>query len=187
MPDAWKVWFPVTCLDFKHTARWAACNVPSCMIVHLLTVLVRPSAGTLSVRVGALTGADSSWLHGDSASPVQETTLAERARAVQDRQPLPSFGRRSRGPPCASSTPTIPDSRSCSLLSALLVGYSADKACEGDACLGAGRRWQQGAVLDTAADVDPGVAGEGAWDGGHAGLADAGARNLPRLVPPITL
>ena len=49
--------------------------------------------------MGAVTGANSSWLHGDSASPDQETTLAERARAVQNRQPLPSFGTRPRGQP----------------------------------------------------------------------------------------
>ncbi len=51
----------------------------------------------LARKVAVLTGAESSWLHGESAWPVQETTLAERARAVQNRLPLPSFNTRPRG------------------------------------------------------------------------------------------
>ena len=36
-------------------------------------------------------GADMSWLHADSATVDQEPTLAERARAIQTRQPIPGF------------------------------------------------------------------------------------------------
>ncbi len=38
-----------------------------------------------------------SWLHADSATLDQEPTLAERARAIQTRQPIPGFYVRAQG------------------------------------------------------------------------------------------
>ena len=45
-------------------------------------------------------GAGMSWLHADSATLDQEPTLAERARAIQNRQPIPGFS------VCAQGTPS---------------------------------------------------------------------------------
>ena len=42
----------------------------------------------------------------------------------------------------------------------------------------AGRRRQQGIGVDAAAELDPWSAGGGAYDGGHAGLADEGKTKL---------
>ena len=40
-----------------------------------------------------------SWLQADSATLDQEPTLAERARAIQNRQPFPGFNVRAQGTP----------------------------------------------------------------------------------------
>lgn len=83
-----------------HAAMHAPSQSLTCsalMLTACSASWVLSETGRLSTRMAAASGADSSWLHGDSASPGQETTLAERARAVQNRQPLPSFGIRPRG------------------------------------------------------------------------------------------
>ena len=51
----------------------------------------------------------------------------------------------------------------------------------------AGRRLRQATPNDAAAGAEAEDAGEGAWDGGHAGLANDGMLDLYHILPPVTV